>query len=127
MSFQSLLQHWQTATVSDVVALGASLVLAYTITKSVYTLYFHPLAKYPGPFWARLSSFPSYWHTLKRDRHVWLLQLQEQYGKSCVAQFVPFTYAGLSCLLPAGNDTSLGCAPLLTKAQIRIHVSLPPG
>jgi hypothetical protein len=84
MPLKSML-HWQSATISDLVTFGISLALAYAITKAVYRLYFHPLAKYPGPFWARLSSFPSYWHTLQRDRHVWLLQLQEQYGQSSCA------------------------------------------
>lgn len=47
----------------------------------VYRLHFHPLSKYPGPFWARITSFPSYWHTLRQDRHIWLWRLQEEYGK----------------------------------------------
>ncbi|KAF4446417.1 hypothetical protein F53441_9934 [Fusarium austroafricanum] len=38
------------------------------------------LAKYPGPFWARISAFPAYWYTLKQDRHVWFWQLQQKYG-----------------------------------------------
>lgn len=47
----------------------------------VYRLHFHPLSRYPGPFWARITSFPSYWHTLRQDRHIWLWRLQEEYGK----------------------------------------------
>ena len=47
---------------------------------AVYRLCYHPLAKYPGPFWARLSTFPSWWHTVKQDRHIWLHRLQEEYG-----------------------------------------------
>lgn len=46
----------------------------------VYRLHFHPLSRYPGPFWARITSFPSYWHTLRQDRHIWLWRLQEEYG-----------------------------------------------
>lgn len=60
----------------------ASLFLSYVVATVIYRLYFHPLAKLPGPFWARISGFPAYWHTLKRDRHVWLWCLQEQYGTS---------------------------------------------
>ncbi|KAI7230270.1 hypothetical protein KC330_g7052 [Hortaea werneckii] len=54
--------------------------ITYLLSAVVYRLYFHPLAKYPGPFWARLSVIPSWWHTQKQDRHVWLYSLQEEYG-----------------------------------------------
>ncbi|KAG8161257.1 hypothetical protein KVR01_009521 [Diaporthe batatas] len=58
----------------------STLPLAYIISTVVYRLYFHPLAKYPGPFWGKISEIPSYWHAVKQDRHLWLYQLQEQYG-----------------------------------------------
>jgi hypothetical protein len=78
MYLQSLLRE---ASACDLFAWGTTLALAYVITTVIYRLYFHPLAKYPGPVLARVSSFPSYWHTLKRDRHIWLWRLQEEYGK----------------------------------------------
>lgn len=63
-------------------ALLASLLVSYVVATVVYRLYFHPLAKYPGPFWAKISTWPAYIQTQKRNRHVWLLSLQEKYGKS---------------------------------------------
>lgn len=57
-----------------------ALAAAYIVSVVFYRLYLHPLAKYPGPLLARISDIPSYRHTTKLDRHVWLLQLQEQYG-----------------------------------------------
>ncbi|KAL9579004.1 MAG: hypothetical protein Q9212_005359 [Teloschistes hypoglaucus] len=45
-----------------------------------YCLYFHPLAKYPGPFLAKVSRWPSYYHTLKGDRHIWTWQNHQIYG-----------------------------------------------
>lgn len=57
-----------------------ALSLGYVAYIVFYRLYLHPLAKYPGPFWAKISDLPSYYYTLKQDRHVWLLQLQQQYG-----------------------------------------------
>ena len=46
----------------------------------IFCLYFHSLAQYPGPLLARVSVWPSFWHTLKGNRHIWLWQLQEIYG-----------------------------------------------
>ncbi|RSM14651.1 hypothetical protein CEP52_001323 [Fusarium oligoseptatum] len=66
----------------QVLLLVSSLTLSYVISVVIYRLYFHPLAKYPGPFWARISAFPAYYHTQKKDRHIWFWQLQEQYGPS---------------------------------------------
>ncbi|KAF2848188.1 benzoate 4-monooxygenase cytochrome-like protein P450 [Plenodomus tracheiphilus IPT5] len=60
--------------------LTASLAVSYAVFVAIYRLYFHPLAKFPGPFWARLTVFPSWWHTRSGDRHIWLYQLQEKYG-----------------------------------------------
>ncbi|CBX94241.1 hypothetical protein IAQ61_006395 [Plenodomus lingam] len=60
--------------------LVATFALAYAVSVAIYRLYFHPLAKFPGPFWACLSTFPSWWHTRKGDRHIWLYSLQEKYG-----------------------------------------------
>lgn len=81
----------------------STLPLTYVISTVIYRLYFHPLAKYPGPFWAKISQFPSYWHALKQDRHLWLYQIQEQYGPT-------FRYAPDSLLVntPSGFRSVYG-------------------
>lgn len=63
-----------------VFALAGSLLIAYIFATAIYRLYFHPLAKFPGPFWAKLTTFPAWWHSKNQDRHLWLLSLQEKYG-----------------------------------------------
>lgn len=50
----------------------------------IYRLYFHPLARFPGPFWAKISTLPSWWQARKQKRHLWLLSLQEKYGRCLV-------------------------------------------
>ncbi|KAI1498016.1 benzoate 4-monooxygenase cytochrome P450 [Biscogniauxia marginata] len=47
---------------------------------TVYSLFFHPLAHIPGPFWGRISGFPSWYHTYRGDRHIWLWQQFQIYG-----------------------------------------------
>ncbi|KAF1933771.1 cytochrome P450 67 [Didymella exigua CBS 183.55] len=64
----------------NVFALSAASFVAYILITAAYRLYFHPLASFPGPFWAKLSTFPAWWHSKNQDRHLWHLILQEQYG-----------------------------------------------
>jgi cytochrome P450 len=46
----------------------------------IYNLIFHPLANTSGPFLARASSLPSFYHACKGDRHVWIWQNFQIYG-----------------------------------------------
>ncbi|KAI0451851.1 benzoate 4-monooxygenase cytochrome P450 [Xylaria acuta] len=48
--------------------------------KIIYNLFFHPLAHVPGPFWARASGIPSWYHAYTGKRHIWLCQQFEKYG-----------------------------------------------
>lgn len=46
----------------------------------IYRLFYHELARFPGPFLAKLSTIPNWRHACAGDRHLWLLQLHERYG-----------------------------------------------
>ncbi|KAI5928773.1 benzoate 4-monooxygenase cytochrome P450 [Camillea tinctor] len=46
----------------------------------IYNLCFHPLAHVPGPFWARVSGIPSWYHAIRGDRHLWLWRQFHVYG-----------------------------------------------
>jgi len=65
----------------DLLAITFSIFVTYVTSTVIYRLYFHPLAKFPGPFWAKISTIPSWWQTRKQSRHLWLLKLQEEYGE----------------------------------------------
>jgi len=43
-------------------------------------LYFHPLSKYPGPFWAKLTDFHAAYHSWKGDLHIDMWRSHEIYG-----------------------------------------------
>jgi hypothetical protein len=49
---------------------------------ATYRALWHPLAKYPGPFWGALSDWYTVYHILKGDRHIDFYRLHEKYGKS---------------------------------------------
>jgi len=47
---------------------------------AVYRLWLHPVAKYPGPLFGRLTDWYSVLHCAEGDRHVDLLELHRKYG-----------------------------------------------
>ncbi|KAG0646657.1 Cytochrome P450 monooxygenase AKT7 [Hyphodiscus hymeniophilus] len=55
-------------------------VVAYVIVLAVYRLTFHPLAKYPGPFWAKVTDWYQVYYAWKGDRHLEFWRCHEKYG-----------------------------------------------
>jgi len=53
---------------------------AYVIGVIVYRLYFHPLAKYPGPFWAKITDLYDFYQALSERRAHNFLALHQRYG-----------------------------------------------
>ena len=74
-----LLNHINAWTSNVLVAI-AWLCLSYVFVTVVYNLYFHPLACYPGPFWARVSPFYLYFHILCKDVHLDIVICHARYG-----------------------------------------------
>ncbi|PVH88991.1 benzoate 4-monooxygenase cytochrome P450 [Cadophora sp. DSE1049] len=56
-----------------------SIALYFVIIFS-YRLTFHPLAKFPGPFFARISDWPLVIHCYRGDRHLWEFKNHQKYG-----------------------------------------------
>ena len=50
------------------------------VIQSVYYRFFHPLSKFPGPFWASISRLWIAYHNLKEDELYLILKLHQQYG-----------------------------------------------
>jgi hypothetical protein len=48
--------------------------------RTIHNLIYHPLSGHPGPFLARISSWPDLNHAIKGDRHIWLWQNFQIYG-----------------------------------------------
>lgn len=53
------------------------LVIGYKYT---YALYFHPLCKFPGPFWGSVTDFYKTYLFSTREFHIRLLSLHRNYG-----------------------------------------------
>lgn len=81
--YDGLMSPWSVRlSTSGILKLGALGLILYFLGLAVYRLYLHPLAKYPGPFWARVSGIPAWWHTYHRERHLWIQDLHKKYGTS---------------------------------------------
>ncbi|OQU93626.1 hypothetical protein CLAIMM_00108 [Cladophialophora immunda] len=47
---------------------------------TLYRVFFHPLNRFPGPLFCKITRFVATYHALQRDTHVWLHDLHEKYG-----------------------------------------------
>jgi hypothetical protein len=47
----------------------------------IYRLILRPYSKYPGPFWAKISSWYSLYHIYHKDSHLDILRCHEKYGR----------------------------------------------
>lgn len=66
----------------------------YRLFKVVYNLYFHPLAKFPGPKLAAASHlYEFYWSVVRDGQFIWVLErLHKEYG-TCFEQTSQFLTA----------------------------------
>jgi hypothetical protein len=62
------------------IVLSTDSVCVQIIYLFAHTLYLHPLAKYPGPFLAKFTTFYAGYHAWKGDVHVDMWRCYEKYG-----------------------------------------------
>ncbi|TVY75856.1 Cytochrome P450 monooxygenase apf7 [Lachnellula suecica] len=56
------------------------LVIASYFAVAFYRVRFHPLARYPGPFWAKISGFRAVYHAFIGDLHLDMLECHRHYA-----------------------------------------------
>ena len=54
--------------------------LSYNLYRGLYNRYFHPLRRFPGPFWGSVSDFFKLWILHTKQAHTLGLDYHEKYG-----------------------------------------------
>ncbi|PIG83070.1 cytochrome P450 [Aspergillus arachidicola] len=54
--------------------------LAYVLAICIYRIWFHPLAKYPGPLLAKVTNLYGGYYAWKGDLHIDMMRCHEKYG-----------------------------------------------
>ncbi|KAG9229522.1 benzoate 4-monooxygenase cytochrome P450 [Amylocarpus encephaloides] len=80
LSIEILYARWRASTYPQVAILSIGLFVSYFIIVFTYRLTFHPLAKYPGPLFARISDWPLVIYCYRGDRHLWEYKNHQKYG-----------------------------------------------
>jgi hypothetical protein len=67
----------------SIAAASAAIFMAYWLYKITYNLYFHPLAKFPGPWWAAASYLPELYYDIVQGGQYYkkVIEMHEKYGK----------------------------------------------
>ncbi|BCS28412.1 cytochrome P450 [Aspergillus puulaauensis] len=80
--FLQATEHWQQTSTRTIAQWATTLLLLRLSWLVIYRLYFHPLAKYPGPLLWRTSIIPSLYYAWTGDRHLVVDKLHKKYGKA---------------------------------------------
>lgn len=70
-------------TLPSVFALCACVVTIFLLLPLIYNRYFHPLRKFPGPFWGSLMDVYHTYLMWRKSSHTEQLALHKKHGQSC--------------------------------------------
>ncbi|KAH7409467.1 benzoate 4-monooxygenase cytochrome P450 [Cadophora sp. MPI-SDFR-AT-0126] len=77
---ENLYSTWGSVSLAEAVTYVCVATALYFSIVFSYRLTFHPLAKFPGPFFARISDWPLVIHCYRGDRHLWEYKNHQKYG-----------------------------------------------
>ncbi|KAH7360369.1 benzoate 4-monooxygenase cytochrome P450 [Rhexocercosporidium sp. MPI-PUGE-AT-0058] len=72
--------YWNSISYPSLLIYCISATILYFFIVFSYRLTLHPLAKFPGPFFARISDWPLVIHCYRGDRHLWEYKNHQKYG-----------------------------------------------
>lgn len=70
-------------TIRELAFAATLLVVVYSLAVCFYNYAFHPLRRFPGPFFGRICPLPHIYHSLRGDLIFWTIAQHEKYGE-CV-------------------------------------------
>jgi hypothetical protein len=77
----------------------------------IYRVYFHPLAKYPGPFFAKITNFYGAYYNGRGELHI---QTEKQFKK-----YGPIVRQGPNKLIFQSEKALMGESSIIGSASIR--------
>jgi len=68
---------------SAIVAAFVTVFISYWVYNAIYNLYFHPLAKFPGPRWAAASYLAEFYYDVLQGGQYFkkVIEMHEEYGE----------------------------------------------
>ncbi|KAB2580509.1 Coagulation factor 5/8 type [Lasiodiplodia theobromae] len=120
----SILEHASRIAIVPVYVAGAaSVALAvYLLLLAVYRLTLHPLARYPGPFLAKITPWRDVYHAWRGDKHLDFYELHQRYGP-----FVRYGPNTLSINDPAALKAIYGHRANVRKSDFYLAFPAAPG
>ena len=65
---------------TQAIIIGAGSIFVYALYRGVYNRFFHPLRRFPGPFWGSISDFFKLWILHTKQAHLLGLAYHTTYG-----------------------------------------------